>query len=314
MAERRPGASVRARVRVLDVGADIDVIRRDDVATEEPLQIRLAAGEERRDVAVTMRTPGFDFELAAGWLAGEGVITSAEDLRRVDYCTDVDLAADQQYNVVTATLRAAVLPDLDRLDRHGYVTSACGVCGRADIESLAVRCAPIADDRTLAAAVLFGLPDRLRGDQSLFARTGGVHAAGLAGSDGKLLVVREDVGRHNAVDKVIGHRLLNGDAAATPAPAALVVSGRTSFEIVQKAVAAGIPVVAGVSAPSSLAVSLAEQFGITLVGFLRGRRANVYSHPQRIVDGVPEDTADRAPEDTADRAGEGAVVAAPAGA
>ncbi len=275
---------MRARVRVLDAGSATDVVRRDDVATEEPLQIRLAAGEARRDVAVTMRTPGHDFELAAGWLAGEGVITEAADVARIDYCTDVELAADQQYNVVTVTLRAPALPDLDRLDRHGYVTSACGVCGRADLESLALRCRPITDERTLAAAVLYALPERLRGDQSVFARTGGVHAAGLATSDGQLLVVREDVGRHNAVDKVIGHRLLGNPA--DEAPAALVVSGRTSFEIVQKAVAAAVPIVAGVSAPSSLAVSLAEQFGVTLVGFLRGRRANVYTHAERI-DGRP---------------------------
>ncbi len=278
MAERRVGASVRARVRVIDDGAA--VIKRDDLATEEPLEIRLAAGAERRTVAVTMRTPGHDFELAAGWLAAEGVLSSVDDLAQVDYCTDMDVPAEQQYNVVTATLRAAALPELDTLDRHSYTSSACGVCGKASIEALAVQFAPVTADYTLSVETLYALPDALRAAQGVFARTGGIHAAGLAGLDGTISVAREDVGRHNAVDKVIGNRLLAGELPARRN--VLVVSGRTSFEIVQKAVGAGIGIVAGVSAPSSLAVSLAEEFGVTLVGFLRGRRANVYTHMDRI--------------------------------
>lgn len=277
MSDRRPGGSVRAKVRVLD--GDTDVVRRDNLATEEPLEIRLAAGSDRQTVNVTMRTPGHDFELVAGWLLAEGVVTSADDLVRVDYCTDVDVAEHQQYNVVTATLRRPALPDLGALERHSYTSSACGVCGKASIDAVARRCAPLLSEATLAVDVLYGLPDQLRADQGVFTRTGGLHAAGLFTLDGRRLVVREDVGRHNAVDKVVGAALVSGYLAT---PIALVVSGRTSFEIVQKAVAAGVAFVAGVSAPSSLAVSLAQESGVTLVGFLRGRRANVYSHTGRI--------------------------------
>jgi FdhD protein len=276
MMSERPGSSVRARVTVLE-GSE-SLVRRDHLATEEPLEIRLAAGEERSRVAVTMRTPGHDFELAAGFLAGEGVVRDQDDLRRVDYCTDIDVPAEQQYNVVTVTLRAAELPDLVRLDRHGFVSSACGVCGKASLDALAIRSAPITSDETITLATLYTLPDRLRAAQAVFGDTGGIHAAALFTADGVPIVVREDVGRHNAVDKVVGHRLLHGG----PAPAVLMVSGRTSYEIVQKAVAARVPLVAGVSAPTSLAVAAAEQFGVTLAGFLRGEHVNVYCHPERI--------------------------------
>jgi FdhD protein len=282
MADARPGPSVRARVRVIEDGAEgrRDVFRRDDVATEEPLEIRLNAGAARRTVAVTMRTPGHDFELVAGYLLAEGVIGTADDLVRVDYCTDLDVTAEQQYNVVTAGLRSPVMPEPDTLDRHGYTSSACGVCGKASIDALEVRCAPISVDCSLDVDTLYALPDRLRAAQGVFQRTGGLHAAGLMSLAGDVLVAREDVGRHNAVDKVLGHTLLH--ATVPVGPGVLMVSGRTSFEIVQKAIAAGVPIVAGVSAPSSLAVSLAERLGVTLVGFLRGRKANVYSHADRI--------------------------------
>jgi FdhD protein len=276
MMSERPGSSVRARVTVLE-GSE-SVVRRDHLATEEPLEIRLAAAEERSRVAVTMRTPGHDFELAVGFLAGEGVIRDQDDLRRVDYCTEIDVPAEQQYNVVTVTLRAAELPELVRLDRHGFVSSACGVCGKASLDALAIRSAPVSSSESITLATLYALPDRLRAAQAVFGDTGGLHAAALFTGDGVPIVVREDVGRHNAVDKVVGHRLLHGG----PAPAVLVVSGRTSYEIVQKAVAARVPVVAGVSAPTSLAVAAAEQFGVTLAGFLRGEHVNVYSHPERV--------------------------------
>jgi FdhD protein len=276
MMSERPGSSVRARVTVLE-GSE-SVVRRDHLATEEPLEIRLAAAEERSRVAVTMRTPGHDFELAVGFLAGEGVIRDQDDLRRVDYCTEIDVPAEQQYNIVTVTLRAAELPELVRLDRHGFVSSACGVCGKASLDALAIRSAPVSSSESITLATLYALPDRLRAAQAVFGDTGGLHAAALFTGDGVPIVVREDVGRHNAVDKVVGHRLLHGG----PAPAVLVVSGRTSYEIVQKAVAARVPVVAGVSAPTSLAVAAAEQFGVTLAGFLRGEHVNVYSHPERV--------------------------------
>jgi FdhD protein len=276
MMSERPGSSVRARVTVLE-GSE-SIVRRDHLATEEPLEIRLAAGEERSRVAVTMRTPGHDFELAVGFLAGEGVVRDRDDFRRVDYCTDIDVPAEQQYNVVTVTLRAAELPELVRLDRHGFVSSACGVCGKASLDALAIRSAPVTSDEVITLATLYTLPERLRAGQAVFGDTGGIHAAALFTADGVPIVVREDVGRHNAVDKVVGHRLLHGG----PAVAVLMVSGRTSYEIVQKAVAARVPVVAGVSAPTSLAVAAAEQFGVTLAGFLRGEHVNIYSHAERI--------------------------------
>ena len=276
MMSERPGFSVRARVTVLE-GSD-SVVRRDHLVTEEPLEIRLAAGADRSHVAVTMRTPGHDFELAVGYLAGEGVLRDRDDLLRVDYCTDLDVPAGQHYNVVTVTLNAPRLPELEQLDRHGFVSSACGVCGKATLDALAIRAAPIASAELVTLATLYTLPEQLRAAQAVFGDTGGLHAAALFTADGTPLVVREDVGRHNAVDKVVGHRLLNGG----PSPAVLMVSGRTSYEIVQKAVAAGVPIVAGVSAPTSLAVAAAEEFGVTLAGFVRGERANVYAHPERI--------------------------------
>lgn len=272
----RPGPSVRARVTAVR-GRD-SVVRRDDLATEEPLEIRVAAGSQRATVAVTMRTPGHDFELAAGYLAAAGVLTDADDLARLDYCTDVDVPAEQQFNVVTVTLRANVLPDLLRAERSAVVSSACGVCGSATLDALAVRAEPVTSSLRVELSTLYALPERLRAAQAVFGSTGGIHAAGLFTAAGEPVVVREDVGRHNAVDKVLGRRLLDG----APLDAVLMVSGRTSFEIVQKALAARIAVVAGVSAPSSLAVSLAERFAITLAGFLRDERVNLYAHPERV--------------------------------
>jgi FdhD protein len=275
--DNRPGPSTRVRLRAFVEHRS--VARRDSVATEEPLEIRVAAGPARRTIAVTMRTPGHDFELAAGFLAGEGVLASAEEVVRVDYCTDLDVPADQLYNVVTVTLRRPDLPDLGAIERTGLTSSACGVCGKANVDALALRHPPVSAASTVSVDVLYSLPEQLRTAQAVFGDTGGLHAAGLFTVEGRAVVVREDVGRHNAVDKVVGHRLLG----AGPGAPVLMVSGRTSFEIVQKAVAARIPIVAGVSAPSSLAVAVAERFGVTLAGFVRGERANIYSHPDRIV-------------------------------
>jgi FdhD protein len=293
----RPGSTVRGRVRSLDDGRE--VIRRDDLAVEEPLEIRVAAAgagragaaaagsasssDGTRTVAVTMRTPGADFELAAGFLSGEGIIGSADDVRRIAYCQDPDLDAEQRYNVVTVTLAGDRLPDLRGLERHFYTSSACGVCGKASIEALAIRgCGPLPPGGPqLTPETLYGLPDRLSEAQRVFASTGGLHAAGLFTADGELLAAREDVGRHNAVDKLVGWALLSGRLPGSDL--VLLVSGRASYEIVQKALAAGVPVVGAVSAPSSLAVAVAEEFGLTLVGFLRGRRCNVYADSGRIV-------------------------------
>ncbi|MGV9324018.1 formate dehydrogenase accessory sulfurtransferase FdhD [Streptosporangium sandarakinum] len=300
----RPGPSTRARV--LTVSGDTVRERRDDLATEEPLEIRLSAsrhvgsatprpraadgsvptsagvpGGAHRTVAITMRTPGHDFELAAGFLYGEGVITPG-DLSSIAYCTDEDLPREARYNTVTVRLRQGRLPELPALDRHFMTSSACGVCGSAGLEVLRDRCAPLPADAGVQVApkVLYGLPDRLRAAQSVFGKTGGLHAAGLFTAAGDLVAVREDVGRHNAVDKLVGWALMTERLPLRDS--VLLVSGRSSYEIAQKALSAGIPVVCSVSAPSSLAVDLAREFGMTLVGFLRDERFNVYSAPERI--------------------------------
>ncbi len=263
----------------------------DAIAAEEPLEIRLVSGSGGRTaahrgttVAVTMRTPGDDFELAAGFLHGEGIVRAREELRSLRYCAAVPEA--ERGNVVNVHLRAAELPALERLERHFTMTSACGVCGKAHLDALEVRCpAPLGRGPSVTAGVLESLPARLREAQALFGRTGGLHAAGLFEPDGTLVALREDVGRHNALDKLLGWALLED---RLPLAERLVcVSGRASFELLQKAVAAGVPFVAAVSAPSSLAVEVAERFGVTLVGFLRDRRFNVYAGEQRVSVAAP---------------------------
>jgi FdhD protein len=284
----RPGSKTRARVRVVSDGEERR--RGDYLATEEPLEIRLLAGGRSQRLAVTMRTPGNDFELAAGFLHGEGILGAREQVRRISYCTDPQLDAAQQYNVVNVELAGDALPDLRGLERHFYTSSACGVCGKASLDAIELRgCALPAPGPRVEADVLYGLPDRLREAQGLFDSTGGLHAAGLFTPNGELGCLREDVGRHNAVDKLVGWALLQGELPL--AERILLVSGRASFEILQKALAAGVPVVCAVSAPSSLAVDVAERFGMTLVGFLRGRRFNLYAGHHRIK--LPATTADR---------------------
>jgi FdhD protein len=275
----RPGSTTTTRVWTID--GDQARWRSDRLVTEEPMEIRLVAGGERRTVGVTMRTPGNDFELAAGFLHGEGVIASPDQIARISYCVDPEIDAAQQYNIVNVTLRRDAMPDLAPLERHFVTTSACGVCGKASLDALRLRpCPSIPPGPELAADVLYGLPDTLRGAQGMFEQTGGLHAAALFDPSGRLLALREDVGRHNALDKLVGWALL--ERKLPLGACVLMVSGRTSFEILQKSLAAGIPIVCGVSAPSSLAVDLARQFGITLVGFLRGERANVYAGRDRI--------------------------------
>jgi FdhD protein len=252
--------------------------RPDHLATEEPLEIRVVAGGESRAVAVTMRTPGADFELAVGFLFAEGVIAGRDGVRRITYCAE----GDQRHNIVNVELAAGAVPDLRSLERHFFTTSACGVCGKATLDALELRgCAPRTGGPEVPIEVLYGLPDRLRQSQGLFDTTGGLHAAGLFDAGGDLLAVREDVGRHNALDKLVGWAVLDGRVPL--AGSVLLVSGRSSYEILQKAIVAGLAMVCGISAPSSLAVDLAERFGVTLVGFLRARRCNVYAHPERVL-------------------------------
>ena len=246
------------------------------------MEIRLATQSARRTVGVTMRTPGNDFELAAGFLYGEGVIGSREEIAQVSYCVDPGIDTAQRYNIVNVALRADAMPDIAPLERHIHTTSACGVCGKASLDSLRVRSlAPVQPGPEVSAEVLYGLPHTLREAQGVFDQTGGLHAAALFDTDGRLMALREDVGRHNAVDKLVGWALLEGKLPLSRS--ILMVSGRTSFEILQKSLAAGIPIVCAVSAPSSLAVDLAREFGITLVGFLRDERCNVYSSPGRVL-------------------------------
>jgi FdhD protein len=252
--------------------------RRERLVTEEPLEIRAAGpGQEPVSVAVTMRTPGADMELAAGFLFTEGLVASSDEIARIRYC-GLEVPEEQRYNIVTVHLRRPFDPG--SLQRNFYATSSCGICGKATIEAIEVRCPVLPPGPVVARDVVAALPERLRGDQRLFDVTGGLHAVGVFGPDGALVAVREDVGRHNAMDKVVGSVLLEGGIPAHQSAA--VVSGRASFELVQKAAVAGIPILCAVSAPSTLAVDAARRFGMTLVGFLRGDRFNVYTHPERI--------------------------------
>ena len=270
-------------MRVGRLRGGIYATRSDSVAVEEPLEVRLEVpgegGPREHPVSVTMRTPGDDFELAAGFLFTEGVVTDPRALGDVRYCREV---APQEYNVVTASLRDPSAFDPSSLARNFYVTSSCGVCGKASLEAVEVMgCRAVADGTlTVADADVRALPERLRGAQRVFDRTGGIHAAGLFDAAGRITEVREDVGRHNAVDKVIGTLVLSGGLPG--AALGLVVSGRSSFEILQKAAMAGFPVVVAVGAPSSLAVAFARRFNMTLVGFAKADGYNVYSGGERL--------------------------------
>ncbi|MER7461378.1 formate dehydrogenase accessory sulfurtransferase FdhD [Streptomyces sp. NPDC097981] len=271
---------VTERRRVVRVRNGMTVVRPDTLAAEEPLEIRLNG----KPLAITMRTPGDDFALAVGFLVSEGVLGSASDVRAVTYCEGATEDGSNTYNVVNVQLAPGVpVPDIT-LERNVYTTSSCGLCGKASLDAVrtATRFPQAAADTLRIPVDLLGeLPDRLRAAQKVFDRTGGLHAAGLFSPEGELLDIREDVGRHNAVDKIIGRAF---QAGLLPlAGAVLLVSSRASFELAQKAVMAGIPVLAAVSAPSSLAVDLAVESGLTLVGFLRGQNMNIYAGEERVV-------------------------------
>jgi FdhD protein len=266
------------RGRVLAVRDGHEGERPERLATEEPMEIRAGGpGQEPVSVAVTMRTPGNDFELAVGFLHSEGMLDSAEEISSVRYC-ELPPGEPQHYNIVTVALERPF--DSGALNRNFYATSSCGVCGKASLDEVTIRCSPLPPAPPVPASVVLGLPDSLRRAQKVFEQTGGLHAAGLFARDGRPLVVREDVGRHNAVDKLVGHALLSDRLPLFDF--VLMVSGRVSFEIVQKAAVSGLGVICAVSAPSSLAVETADALGISVVGFVRGRSFNVYSHPERI--------------------------------
>ncbi|SCL65861.1 formate dehydrogenase accessory sulfurtransferase FdhD [Micromonospora chersina] len=268
----------------LDAGADgrARLRRQDTLVVEEPLEIRVgAAGPgRRRPLAVTMRTPGDDLDLAIGFLLTEGLIRSADDVRTAQLCAGAE--TPNTYNVVDVVLAPGVPEPATDPARNFYTTSSCGVCGKASIDSVRTRSRFAVDEDPLAvsAELLAALPDRLRAAQRTFDRTGGLHAAGLFTADGELVVLREDVGRHNAVDKVVGWAVREGRLPLTGH--LLLVSGRASFELTQKAWMAGVPLLAAVSAPSTLAADLADEAGMTLVGFLRGGTMNVYTGAQRV--------------------------------
>ncbi|MFI9004295.1 formate dehydrogenase accessory sulfurtransferase FdhD [Streptomyces sp. NPDC053541] len=267
-----------ARRRVLRVREGTSAYRPDTLAVEEPMEIRVGG----RPLTVTMRTPGDDFDLAAGFLVGEGVAHTTRDVAGIRYCAGATTDGGNTYNVVDVLLAPGTPAPDASLERNFYTTSSCGLCGKASLDAVRTTAAwPVADDPArVTPEVLSVLPDRLRAAQRVFDTTGGLHAAGLFTSDGELLCLREDVGRHNAVDKVVGHALREGLLPLRGT--VLMVSGRASFELVQKAVMAGIPVLAAVSAPSSLAVDLAAESGLTLVGFLRGTSMNVYAGDRRV--------------------------------
>ncbi|HEU0205089.1 MAG TPA: formate dehydrogenase accessory sulfurtransferase FdhD [Pseudolysinimonas sp.] len=272
---------ITARRQIVRIVVGTSRTNRDDVlAVEEPLEIRVAGSA----LSITMRTPGHDFDLAAGFLVSEGVIARAEQLAAIRYCAGATAEGENTYNVLDVSLAPGVPRPDPSMERNFYMTSSCGLCGKASIDAITTRSAhpvaadPVAvDDEFLAT-----LPDRLREGQDVFDKTGGLHAAALFDArSGRLLALREDVGRHNAVDKVVGWALKEGLLPLTGT--VLMVSGRASFELVQKASMAGIPILAAVSAPSSLAVDLAQEVGITIVGFLRGNSMVVYSGSERVV-------------------------------
>ncbi|WP_151478576.1 formate dehydrogenase accessory sulfurtransferase FdhD [Streptomyces albicerus] len=275
---------VTERRKVIRIRDGAVSTRPDTLVAEEPLEIRLNG----KPLAITMRTPGDDFALAAGFLVSEGVLGRADELQNIVYCAGATVDGSNTYNIVDVkTAPGVVIPDIT-LERNVYTTSSCGLCGKASLDAVRTTARWTIDDTAgdttppvrLAPELLASLPDRLRAAQRVFDRTGGLHAAALFTEDGELLDIREDVGRHNAVDKLVGRALQNGSLPLSRT--VLLVSGRASFELAQKAVMAGIPVLAAVSAPSSLAVDLAAESNLTLVGFLRGASMNVYAGEHRI--------------------------------
>ncbi len=279
LAAKAPEAGVRS-VTIEKHEPDGNVTSSNDiVAVEEPLEIRLACGNDHRAVAITMRTPGNDIELACGFLFTEGVLRSPESVVAVRHCGRFP----SQENTIRVELGSFDGIDLERLSRNFYTTSSCGVCGRSSLDALtASGVKPVSFDGTkISGAVVSRLPDKLIETQDIFGETGGLHAAALFDANGEFVDAKEDVGRHNAVDKLIGRKFL--DSRLPLSSKVLFLSGRASFELLQKAAAAGIPVVCAVGAPSSLAIEAAIEFGITLVGFVRDGRFNVYSNEHRVI-------------------------------
>lgn len=287
-----PAAAIsEARVRRISSGGVEEVA--DVLAIEEPLEIRLVfPNGTHKAVSITMRTPGDDGELAVGFLFTEGILKSAEQVKQVRHCGlkidkvngTIDRVSALNSNTIRVDLADGVEVDLKKLERHFYTTSSCGVCGKSSIEALQTGASRITGGLRVDVGTVHRLPEILRAAQSTFDKTGGLHASALFDADGTLDIVREDVGRHNALDKVIGTKFLENEMPLSDK--ILLVSGRASFELVQKALMAGIPILAAVGAPSSLAVELAKEFGMTLIGFVRDGRFNIYSGEERVTESV----------------------------
>ncbi len=260
----------------------------DLLAVEEPLEIRIGFGSsddrQQKNISVTMRTPGNDFELALGFLFTEGIIGSVNDIYKIQYCTEANTIENKE-NIVRVELNPEVETDFSKLQRNFYTTSSCGVCGKESIEAVRTcwQSTVIGQQFVVSREVIVSLPDKLRARQNVFEHTGGLHACALFDLEGNLQLLREDVGRHNALDKLIGATCDAKFTAVSKAESILLLSGRASFELLQKSAMANIQMVCAVGAPSSLAVQMAEEFGITLIGFLRGERFNIYTHPERII-------------------------------
>lgn len=255
--------------------------QRDALVVEEPLELRVIAGGQRRTLGVTMRTPGADFELAAGFALSEGIVRTIDEIERISYCVDRDVGEEQRLNIVNLWLRATTLPDLTTAERRYSAGSACGICGTASLDALSQRGFDALPDGPNVDTALIGcLPERLRAAQGVFAQTGGLHAAALFTSSGDLIALREDIGRHNALDKLMGWALM--ERRIPLHDAIVLLSGRAGYELAQKSLVAGVPIVCALSAASSLAVATALRFNMTLVGFLRGDRFNVYSGIERL--------------------------------
>ena len=278
-----------ASTHIKKVNANVITDACDLLAVEEPLEIRLGFGKrderQQQSISVTMRTPGNDFELASGFLFTEGIIKSADDISQIKYCTANKREEDHQ-NIIRVELHTHIEFDWKKLTRHFYTSSSCGVCGKSSIDAVKTTCDVVIqkDSIQFHTDLIYRLPDELRKQQNVFEHTGGLHAAALFDTRGKLIFVREDVGRHNALDKLIGAALHNHFITSVPQHL-LLLSGRASFELVQKAVMAGIKIIAAVGAPSSLAVKMAKEFDCTLIGFLRDNRFNIYAGEKRIVNG-----------------------------
>tara|TARA_B100001063_G_scaffold192901_1_gene184208 strand:- start:149 stop:991 length:843 start_codon:yes stop_codon:yes gene_type:complete len=272
------------KIKIEKINNSMSVIAEDFVAIEEPLEIQICSEKREysaaKSLSITMRTPGHDHDLAAGFLFTESIIKKESDIQSIESVGEVDQINGEQ-NTVRVTLDKSVDLEMDKLTRHFYTTSSCGVCGKSSIEALENEgCKVNISKFSITKSELLGLPQKLRDTQISFDKTGGLHAAGIFSSDGEIMLAREDVGRHNAVDKVIGSLYRENKLPANNL--GLIVSGRTSFELMQKTIVAGIPLIVAISAPSSLAINLAKEYDVTLVGFLRGESFNIYSGKQRI--------------------------------